>query len=168
MRVRFEERREGQLAGGNPRNSLRASYTFPARGTTKLQAGESDAGADAPVPGISVFIKGHAPLENRTLPNRRPEGGKSGIILDASVHNVPAPLLGRSSRSQGIKCSRLTILCIGFGALSLRAMKKELSPKQILGVRCPTCGAAPKEKCKLGSGQPRTKPHRDRRLIAKD
>jgi hypothetical protein len=50
----------------------------------------------------------------------------------------------------------------------LSAMKKELSPKQILAVRCPTCGAAPKAKCKLGSGQPRTKPHRDRRSIAKD
>jgi hypothetical protein len=64
MRVRFEERRERQLAGGNPRNSPRASYTFPARDTTKLRAGESDAGADAPVPSISVFIKDHAPLEN--------------------------------------------------------------------------------------------------------
>jgi hypothetical protein len=37
MRVRFEERRERQLAGGSPRNSPRASYTFPARDTTKLR-----------------------------------------------------------------------------------------------------------------------------------
>jgi len=65
MRVQFEERREKQLAGGNPRNSPRASYTFPARDTTKLRAGESDAGADAPVPSISVLIKGHAQLDRK-------------------------------------------------------------------------------------------------------
>ena len=45
---------------------------------------------------------------------------------------------------------------------------KELSPKQVLAVRCPTCGAAPGEQCELSTGQPRTTPHRDRRLIAKD
>jgi hypothetical protein len=42
------------------------------------------------------------------------------------------------------------------------------SPKQILSVRCPTCGAKPGEKCELSTGLPRTNPHRDRRLIAKD
>jgi hypothetical protein len=47
-------------------------------------------------------------------------------------------------------------------------MKKELSPKKILAVRCPTCGAAPEEKCELSTGQPRTEPHRDRGLIAGD
>jgi len=47
-------------------------------------------------------------------------------------------------------------------------MKKELSPQQALAVQCPTCGAKPEEKCELSSGQPRTDPHRDRRLIAKD
>ena len=39
---------------------------------------------------------------------------------------------------------------------------KELRPKQILAVRCPSCGAAPGEKCELSTGQPRTSPHRDR------
>ena len=63
MRVQFEERRERQLAGGNPQDSPRASYAFSARDTKKLRAGESDAGAGAPVPCISVLIKGHAPLE---------------------------------------------------------------------------------------------------------
>jgi len=47
-------------------------------------------------------------------------------------------------------------------------MKKELSPKKILAVRCPTCGAKPREKCELSTGQPRTDPHRDRRLNAAD
>ena len=47
-------------------------------------------------------------------------------------------------------------------------MKRELSPKEVLAVRCPTCGAAPKEKCELSTGQPRTDLHRDRRLIAAD
>jgi hypothetical protein len=47
-------------------------------------------------------------------------------------------------------------------------MKEEPSLKQALAVRCPTCGAAPGEKCELTSGQLRTEPHRDRRLIAAD
>lgn len=47
-------------------------------------------------------------------------------------------------------------------------MKKELTPKEALAVPGPTCGAAPGKKCELATGQPRTDPHRDRRLIAKD
>jgi hypothetical protein len=62
--------------------------------------------------------------------------------------------------------SRLTIFVHGFRALSLLTMKKELSQKQILAVRCPTCDAAPGEKCTLSAGKPRIHPHRDRRLIA--
>jgi len=46
----------------------------------------------------------------------------------------------------------------------LRAMKKELSLKQVLAVPCPTCGAASGKKCELSTGQPRTEPHGDRRL----
>jgi hypothetical protein len=38
--------------------------------------------------------------------------------------------------------------------------------KLTLTVRCPTCGTAPGEKCELPSGQPRTGPHRDRRILA--
>jgi hypothetical protein len=45
---------------------------------------------------------------------------------------------------------------------------KDLTLKQRLAVRCPTCGARPGEKCELGTGQPRTYPHRDRRLVAAD
>jgi hypothetical protein len=45
-------------------------------------------------------------------------------------------------------------------------MEKELSPKQALAIRCPTCGAAPAEKCVINTGQPRTESHRNRRLIA--
>jgi hypothetical protein len=48
------------------------------------------------------------------------------------------------------------------------AAMKKLSPKQVLTIRCPTCGAAPGEKCELATGQARTDPHRDRRVIAKD
>jgi hypothetical protein len=40
--------------------------------------------------------------------------------------------------------------------------------KLILAVSCPTCGAAPHQKCKLHSGQPRTSAHRYRRLDAAD
>jgi hypothetical protein len=47
-------------------------------------------------------------------------------------------------------------------------MTKQLSPKPILSVRCPTCGAAPGEKCEINTGQSRNEPHSDRRLIAED
>lgn len=40
--------------------------------------------------------------------------------------------------------------------------------KQILAVRCPMCGAKAGEQCELHSGQARTSPHRDRRLVAED
>ena len=48
------------------------------------------------------------------------------------------------------------------------AMRKELTPKQIFSVPCPTCGVQPREKCQLNTGQPRNNPHRDRRLFAAD
>ena len=47
-------------------------------------------------------------------------------------------------------------------------MKKKPSAKQILALRCPTCGAGPREKSELKTGLPRTRPHRERRLIAAD
>jgi 4-hydroxy-3-methylbut-2-en-1-yl diphosphate synthase IspG/GcpE len=54
-------------------------------------------------------------------------------------------------------------------SVSLKIMKaKKLTLKQVQAVRCPTCGAAPGEKCELTTGQPRTEPHRDRRLNAED
>jgi hypothetical protein len=45
--------------------------------------------------------------------------------------------------------------------------ERKKSPKS-LAVQCPTCGAVQGKKCELSNGQPRTSPHRDRRLIAKD
>ena len=35
-------------------------------------------------------------------------------------------------------------------------------------VICPTCSAAPGEKCKLTTGEPRFTSHRDRRAVADD
>jgi hypothetical protein len=43
---------------------------------------------------------------------------------------------------------------------------KELTPKQILSVPCPTCGAATEEVCELHTGAPRSEAHRDRKLSA--
>jgi len=40
--------------------------------------------------------------------------------------------------------------------------------RQAQSVRCSTCGAKPGERCELSSGQPRTEPHRDRRLTASE
>ncbi|MGA1985246.1 MAG: hypothetical protein ABSG72_03165 [Candidatus Sulfotelmatobacter sp.] len=45
---------------------------------------------------------------------------------------------------------------------------KKLTLKQVLAVRCPTCGAGPGKKCELSTGHPRTQPHRDRRLEAEN
>jgi hypothetical protein len=44
----------------------------------------------------------------------------------------------------------------------------EPTAQQILAIKCPNCGAKPDEKCRLGGGQARNIPHRDRRLAAKD
>jgi hypothetical protein len=43
---------------------------------------------------------------------------------------------------------------------------KNLTAKQILAVPCATCGAAVGEVCELNNGEPRTEPHRDRKLSA--
>jgi hypothetical protein len=44
----------------------------------------------------------------------------------------------------------------------------KVTQRQALVVPCATCGAKPGEKCELSTGQPRTEPHRDRRLTAFD
>lgn len=44
--------------------------------------------------------------------------------------------------------------------------KKELTPKQILSVPCPTCGVPAGKRCVLHSGGPRSQPHVDRTLAA--
>lgn len=43
---------------------------------------------------------------------------------------------------------------------------QELTLRQILSVRCPMCGANPKQKCTLSTGHPSTKTHLDRGLAA--
>lgn len=47
-------------------------------------------------------------------------------------------------------------------------MKVKPTVKQMQAIPCPTCGAGRGEKCELASGQPRTEPHLDRRLLAED
>jgi hypothetical protein len=49
---------------------------------------------------------------------------------------------------------------------SFPVVRQKSAPKQVFAVRCPTCGAAPGEKCELSTGQLRTSPHSDRRWIA--
>jgi hypothetical protein len=44
----------------------------------------------------------------------------------------------------------------------------KLTTKQLKAVPCPTCGAQPKETCKLLNGQARKIPHKDRRFAAAD
>jgi hypothetical protein len=43
---------------------------------------------------------------------------------------------------------------------------KELTPKQVSSVPCPTCGVAAGKRCVLHSGAARTEPHVDRKLSA--
>jgi len=44
--------------------------------------------------------------------------------------------------------------------------KRELTPKQLSSVPCPTCGAARSKRCVLNSGVSRSKPHVDRKFAA--
>jgi|ERR1700686_4306078 len=62
----------------------------------------------------------------------------------------------------------LTIFILRIAASSTTMKAKKPTLEEIQAVRCPTCGAGPGEKCELSTGQPRTEPHRDRRLIAAD
>jgi len=55
-----------------------------------------------------------------------------------------------------------------FKAHDTGAMNRKQLESLSLTVPCPTCGAAPRQKCQLNTGQPRTSPHRDRRLNAAD
>jgi hypothetical protein len=43
---------------------------------------------------------------------------------------------------------------------------EKLTPKQILSVRCPMCGAKPKQPCTASTGHPSAKTHLDRDLAA--
>jgi hypothetical protein len=53
-----------------------------------------------------------------------------------------------------------------FCSASIHDVAMKVTEKETLTVRCPTCGAKRGEKCELATGQPRTEPHRDRRLAA--
>jgi len=44
--------------------------------------------------------------------------------------------------------------------------RKELTPKQLVSVPCPTCGAAAGKRCVLYSGALRSEPHVDRMFAA--
>lgn len=51
-------------------------------------------------------------------------------------------------------------------AHSVLVKTRELTAEQISSVPCITCGAAVGEVCELHTGDPRTEPHRDRKLSA--
>src|SRR5580765_2361472 len=75
--------------------------------------------------------------------------------------------LGASARKilRRKKCPILTI----FGTLDWRIISLvKPTPKQVIAIRCPTCGAAPGQKCELSTGLPRFEPHQARRLAAGD
>jgi hypothetical protein len=86
----------------------------------------------------------------------------------------------RSRRCEAVlRAAQILAVCFGHSAISRRnsrvgrgpAARRRAaggSPKKIRAVRCPTCGAAPRENCVLTTGLRRTEPHRDRRLMAKE
>ena len=49
---------------------------------------------------------------------------------------------------------------------NIRMRMEELTPKELSSVRCPTCGVAAGERCRLHSGSPCFEPHLDRKLSA--
>jgi hypothetical protein len=75
----------------------------------------------------------------------------------------------RKSRIKPYSTNVLDYPCTmsGFERESLAAEAK-LKVKVVLTIRCPTCGAARGVRCTLSTGQPRTSPHRDRRLVTQD
>ena len=75
--------------------------------------------------------------------------------------------LSLNQRPNRVNCPKLTSLLHRFWGMIPHAMR-ELTRKQALAVQCPTCGAKPGERCQFATGQPRTEPHRDRRVIAKE
>jgi len=53
-------------------------------------------------------------------------------------------------------------------AAELLSMSNRSAIEKTQTIPCPTCDAQPGEKCEIHSGQPRTEPHRERRLAAED
>ena len=128
-------------------------------------------------------------FDRRRWPKRRARSGtsplppsvarQSSALASPALHSdsVPRPccsivLDGRLSLVSGLLVFR-PVSCIAQTLSGVQAslgdfMKKALAPKLINVVRCPTCGAKPGRKCELNSGQPRTNPHRERRLTAAD
>ncbi len=47
-----------------------------------------------------------------------------------------------------------------------RMRVKDLTPKRLLSVPCPTCGAPAGKRCERYSGVPRKEPHVERKLAA--
>jgi len=46
--------------------------------------------------------------------------------------------------------------------------RKELTPKQLSSIACPTCGVSKGRRCVLHSGAPRSQPHLERKFAAID
>ena len=88
----------------------------------------------------------------------RDTGGK--WTLHHSLHHRHYP----TKKMLSLECTLVTIdqRCQR-AVLHYGVMKTE---KEALAVRCPTCGAKPREKCELNNGLPRTEPHPARRPSA--
>ena len=45
---------------------------------------------------------------------------------------------------------------------------RDLAPRQVLAIPCPTCGSRPGKPCELSAGGLRSTPHHSRELVAAD
>ena len=112
--------------------------------------------------------RARAPFQNQK--SETPAGTPtSGSVDEEANPKKEAGLLWKGTLGTHNRPTMFTIdhSCASVLGHNLPDMKKELDRKPLV-VHCPTCGAAPGKKCELSTGQPRTSPHRDRRVIAKD
>jgi hypothetical protein len=98
------------------------------------------------------------------------QSGFSGppLYLQDLLYCWPSRQIGKLPEMAKRKIYKITTVARAKAACAKAKLTRSAKTKRILAVRCPTCGASPRKKCKLSSGQPRANPHRDRRSIAKD
>jgi hypothetical protein len=69
-------------------------------------------------------------------------------------------------KRQGSSVQKGTVFRLAVRAFCSEMKMKELTPKQLSAVPCPTCGVASEQRCVLLSGAPRNEPHVRRKIAA--
>jgi len=87
-------------------------------------------------------------------------------VATSSSRTYVARQLERGVHVYNKQCSRWNSFPVGVIAFCSEMKMKELTPKQLSAVPCPTCGVAAGKRCVLLSGAPRNEPHVDRKIAA--